>query len=131
MLAFAATTAAAVVMTPLLLNLVTKRYVTRLYFDPNDKKFVIHSLNFFNRQKITEFSAGDVKIPTVSGPFTSFIVFGRPFFVDPLAFKDLSVYEHLMGFDKLDYLGRPLERPNDVTTAVDATVKEEREAGRQ
>lgn len=133
MLGFAATTAAAVVMTPLVLNLVTKRYVTRLYFEPNDKKFELHSLNFFNRPKTTEFTAGDVKIPTVTGPFTSFTVFGRPFFVDPLAFKDLSVYEHLMGFDKLDMLGRPLERTESSSdsTSNDSVEKEEREAHRQ
>lgn len=95
-------TTSGVILSPLLVNLVTKRYVTELSFDASTKIFRAKSLSFLNRCKITEFRASDVSIPTVSGFFTSFKVFGQPFFVDPEQFEDIKLYEHLMGYDLLD-----------------------------
>jgi len=121
LISFTGTTAAMVVLTPVLVNLVTKRYVTQLHFREDDKTFVLHSLSFFNRKKTTEFKAEQVNVPAITGPFTTFTVFGRPFFVDPLSFNDMSAYEHLMGYDKLDAVGRPLENKDVKQSATDSS----------
>ena len=47
-----------------------------------------------------KFTAEDVKIPEVAGPFTSLIVKGTALFMDPKFFLDKNAYIHLMGFDK-------------------------------
>jgi transmembrane protein 70 len=88
------------VLTPLALSLLTKRYITELYFDPEKRVFTAFSLNLVNRRRCTSFSAADVIIPAVDGPFTSFKVFQKPFLVDPDQFSDPKVYHHLMGFDQ-------------------------------
>lgn len=98
----AAVTTALVILSPLLLNLLTKRYVTRLYFNRESLTFTLISLNFVNRTKATSFTAKDVQVPLTTGPFTTFLAHGQPYFVDALAFSDLGVYNHLMGYDVLD-----------------------------
>lgn len=89
-----------IALTPVFLNLLTKRYITKLYFDSESKQFTAESLNMINRRRCTTFRACDVVIPAVDGPFTSFVVFKKPFLVDPEQFADMSVYHHLMGYDK-------------------------------
>ena len=89
-----------VMMTPVLLNVLTKRYITELYFDPDQKQFTATTLNFLGQRRYTTFTAADVIVPTVDMPFTSFKVDGKPFLFDPSLFSNLSAYEHLMGYDK-------------------------------
>lgn len=98
----AAVTTTLVMLSPLLLNLLTKRYVTHLYFNEQSQTFTLISLNFFNRKKSRTFRADDVQVPLSTGPFTTFLVNGQPYFVDGLAFSDINIYNHLMGYDKLD-----------------------------
>ena len=92
----------AFIFSPLLFHLLTKRYVTRLYFNEESRTFTLISLNFVNRTKVTSFTAKDVRVPLTTGLFTTFLVHGRPYYVDVLAFTDLQVYNHLMGYDLLD-----------------------------
>lgn len=99
---FAGSIATIVLMSPLLLHYITKRYVTHLYYEPESRTFTTCSLTLFNRKRVTTFKAEDVAIPLVRGPFTTYTVSRKPFFIDPLAFKDISVFEHLVGYDKLD-----------------------------
>ena len=98
----AAVTTTLVILSPLLLNLLTKRYVMHLYFNEKSQTFTLISLNFFNRKKSRTFRADDVQVPLSTGPFTTFLVNGQPYFVDGLAFSDINIYNHLMGYDKLD-----------------------------
>ncbi|RWS04236.1 hypothetical protein B4U79_12546, partial [Dinothrombium tinctorium] len=89
------------ICSPLLLNLISKRYVTELYFDENEKTFTACTLSFFNRKVSVDFKASDVNIPTVPGLFTTFLVFNKlPLFVDQELVTDLEAYKHLLGFDK-------------------------------
>lgn len=101
-LVFGGSIATIVLMSPLLLHYMTKRYVTRVYFEPESRTFTTWSLTLFNRKRVTTFKAEDVVLPSVRSPFTTFTVAGRPFFIDPLSFKDIAIFEHLVGYDKLD-----------------------------
>uniref|UniRef100_T1JLB4 Transmembrane protein 70 homolog, mitochondrial n=1 Tax=Strigamia maritima TaxID=126957 RepID=T1JLB4_STRMM len=88
------------ILTPIILHWIVRRYVVQLYFDSNTKSFTSVTLGFFNTQKKLEFSACDVSVPEVESPLTTFIVKGKPLLVDPQQFTDLSIYGHLMGYDK-------------------------------
>lgn len=48
----------------------------------------------------TEFNVDDVHVPDVPGMFTTFIVKGKPMFVDPKFFTVPYHYGRLMGYDK-------------------------------
>lgn len=114
-----------IIMTPLLLNLLTKRYVTELHFDPNSKLFTASTLSFFNRRQQTSFRASDVIIPTVDWPFTTFVVRDKPYLVDPTRFSKPTAYHHLMGFD------RPLEEELKFAHEEDALVPPSAATGHQ
>ena len=100
--AFASSIATIILLSPLLLHLITRRYVTHLYYDPKSRMFTTYNLTLFNGRRCTRFRADDVVTPTISSALTTFTVFRKPYFIDPLAFKDLSIFEHLVGYDKLD-----------------------------
>ena len=100
---FMTATCGCVVLSPLLINLITKRYVTRLTYNEETNVFTVCSLNLFNQVKTTSFTADQVNSDT-NRPMTTFTVNRKPFFVDPLQFSDLSVYERLMGYDKIKHL---------------------------
>ncbi|CAG9840303.1 unnamed protein product [Diabrotica balteata] len=92
------------VVTPILLHLITKKYVTHLYYKPNTKSYVANNVNFFCLTKKTEFTPEDVVVPDVPGMFTTFEVKGKALFVDPRLFEDPEHYVKIMGFDKpLDF----------------------------
>uniref|UniRef100_A0A0K8R7J0 Uncharacterized protein n=1 Tax=Ixodes ricinus TaxID=34613 RepID=A0A0K8R7J0_IXORI len=99
-------------VTPLLLHYITKRYVTELRFDSSNKQFSATTLSLLNRKRKFEFTAEDVKIPAVPGPFTTLLAKGRPLFVDIRDFHDVDVLKHLMGYDKpIDWhLSQPQEQ---------------------
>lgn len=92
-----------VIFSPMLINLMTRRYVVQLSFNSDTKVFNILSLNIINRMKTTSFTIDQVK-SNVNRPFTTFMVGRKPFFVDPLQFSDITVYEYLMGYDKIKHL---------------------------
>lgn len=124
---FAGSIATIVLMSPLLLHYITKRYVTHLYYEPESRTFTTCSLTLFNRKRVTTFKAEDVAVPLVRGPFTTYTVCRKPFFIDPLAFKDISVFEHLVGYDKLDERLRGRLRDEDQTAnpaSADADAQE-------
>lgn len=87
-------------LTPYLLHLIAKRYITELTFCDETKMFTCTTLNFFTIPRKTSFQAADVYVPDVPGMFTTFKVNGKPLFLDPKQFTDINVYAHLMGYDK-------------------------------
>ncbi|CAM1324379.1 TMEM70 (predicted) [Pycnogonum litorale] len=87
-------------VTPYLIHVLAKRYVTALYFDRQNKVFTAFTLSLFNREKPMRYVSDDVHIPDVTGAFSSFKAKGRPLFVADEDFNDLSVYEHMVGYDK-------------------------------
>jgi len=86
--------------TPLLLNFITKRYVTELKFDKVSKTFQAETYTLFLRRKLHTFKVQDVKVPDLPGPLTSILVNNKPLLMDVNLFTDADAYEHLMGFDK-------------------------------
>lgn len=87
-------------VTPLLLHLVTKKYVTNMTFDPVKDEYTAETITFLLRKRKINFKIDDVKIPEVPGMFTSVLVKGVPLFVDPRMFHDPEHYIKMMGYDK-------------------------------
>lgn len=113
-----------VILSPLLINLMTRRYVIQLSFNKDTKVFNVVSLNIINRMKTTSFTIDQVK-SNVNRPFTTFMVGRKPFFVDPIQFSDLSVYEYLMGYDKIKHLVDVPVPKSHKEFVEEATKKEE------
>lgn len=87
-------------VTPFLLHLITKKYVTEITYSPVTEEYTATVYNFFVQKKEVIFRPDDVEVPEVPGMFTSFHVKGVPLFVDPRMFKDKSHYARIMGYDK-------------------------------
>lgn len=108
------------IATPILLHLITKKYVTTMEYNKINDVYSAVTYNFFcvprevsgayhwcNTNIIVfffllklHFKIKDVKVPDVPGLFTSIIVKGKPLFLDPNQFSDISHYSKMMGFDK-------------------------------
>ncbi|XP_008199506.2 transmembrane protein 70 homolog, mitochondrial [Tribolium castaneum] len=87
-------------VTPLLLHLITKKYVTHLFYKPENDSYVAKTVNFFCITKETEFKIDDVKVPDVPGMFTTLLANGKPLFFDPRLFENPEHYARIMGYDK-------------------------------
>lgn len=94
-------------VTPFLLHVITKRYVTELFYDPKTREYTAVIITFFLVKKQIKFRVEDVTVPEIPGMFTSFLVKpksgrGKPIalFVDPKLFDDPTHYVKIMGFDK-------------------------------
>lgn len=91
-------------LTPVLLHLVSKRYVTEMTLDPVSKEYTATTYTFFLRKKIHRFTVDDVTVPNVSGLFTSLRVHGVPLFIDRDLFTNQSYFVELFKFnDPLDW----------------------------
>ncbi|RXG73977.1 Transmembrane protein 70-like protein, mitochondrial [Armadillidium vulgare] len=86
--------------TPALIHWVSKKYVTKLEYDPTRDIYAATTLSFFLREKKIHFKVDDVIRPEIPGLFTSFKVKKQALFVDPDTFKDIEHYSRIMGFDK-------------------------------
>ncbi|KAG8233841.1 hypothetical protein J437_LFUL006864 [Ladona fulva] len=92
-------------VTPVLLHLLTRKYVTDIHYNSETSVYTASLLTFFLRVKKVSFKTEDVVVPDVPGPFTSFIAKDKALFVDPRQFEDPSYYGKLMGYDKpMDFL---------------------------
>uniref|UniRef100_A0A8D8Y705 Transmembrane protein 70 homolog, mitochondrial n=1 Tax=Cacopsylla melanoneura TaxID=428564 RepID=A0A8D8Y705_9HEMI len=87
-------------VTPVLLHLVSRKYVTHLFYNPSTEEFTASTYNIFLRPKVTVFKADDVTRPELPTMFASFYVRGKPLFADPENFTSLEVYKKMMGYDK-------------------------------
>ncbi|XP_054164400.1 transmembrane protein 70 homolog, mitochondrial-like [Oppia nitens] len=106
---FAGMTSAGILLSPLVLNWFTRRYVTRLYYNYDTQRFTAWTLNLFCRPISQQYSSADVSIPEALGMFTSYTVntgaakgrpTKRPFFVDPEFVTDLDAYKVMLGYDR-------------------------------
>lgn len=67
----------------------------------------------------TKFRPSDVKVPEVPGMFTSFLVDGKPLFVDPALFDDPEHYVRIMGYDKpIDFKLETTNVSNDDSSKI-------------
>ncbi|XP_076749418.1 transmembrane protein 70 homolog, mitochondrial [Xylocopa sonorina] len=104
----------AAICNPILIYLLTKRYVVDLHYYPKEQKYVAQVYNFFFRRKKIEFTAKDVTEPRneFSKLFTSCYVKKQPLLFDFSFTSDSKHYFIIMGYKTLeDFEAKPLEIP--------------------
>ncbi|XP_030631502.1 transmembrane protein 70, mitochondrial [Chanos chanos] len=99
-------------MTPVLLHLLTKGYVLRLYHNEETDTYTAITYSALLVEKKTVFHQKDVRIPSVSQMFTSFYAKNHSMLVNPMNFPLPQDYNHLMGYDQpfsfdLDEVNKP------------------------
>lgn len=87
-------------VTPVLLHLVSKKYVSHLFYNPRTEEFTACTYNLFLFPVLTNFKAHEVTRPELPTMFASFFVRGKPLFADPDNFTSIELYKKMMGFDK-------------------------------
>jgi len=91
-------------LTPVLLHLVSKRYVTQITLDPVSGEYTATTYTFFLRKKLHPFTADDVTVPHVPGLFTSIRVHEVPLFIDRDLFTDRRHFVQLFKYtDPLEW----------------------------
>lgn len=99
-------------LTPVLLHLITKGYVIRLYHNPDRDTYTAITYSVFLTEKKRVFHQKQVRIPAVSKMFTTFYADQVGLLVNPDLFPVPQDYNHLMGYDKpfsfdLDDMNKP------------------------
>jgi transmembrane protein 70 len=93
-------------VTPFLIHMVCKKYVTEIIYDPKSNNYTAVTANFFLRRKEIRFQKEDVIIPEVPGPFTTAVINTKdgkkpiPLFFTIESFKYPKHFGLLMGYDK-------------------------------
>ncbi|MCJ8744729.1 hypothetical protein PDJAM_G00122020 [Pangasius djambal] len=87
-------------LTPVLLHLITKGYVVRLYHNRETDVYTAVTYSALLVEKKTVFHQSDVKVPDVSRMFTSFYAKKHSMLVNPMLFDVPHDYNHLMGYDQ-------------------------------
>ncbi|XP_047244916.1 transmembrane protein 70, mitochondrial [Girardinichthys multiradiatus] len=87
-------------LTPILLHLITKGYIIRLYHYPDRDTYTAITYSVFLTEKRCVFHQSQVRIPAVSKMFTTFYAGHVGFLVNPDLFSFPHDYNHLMGYDK-------------------------------
>ncbi|XP_078396430.1 transmembrane protein 70, mitochondrial [Cetorhinus maximus] len=87
-------------LSPMVLHLLTKGYVVRLYHNAKTDNYTAVTYNVLLQQKKTVFHQKDVKVPGVSKMFTTFYANKKSLLVNPVLFWHPSDYSHLMGYDQ-------------------------------
>ncbi|XP_070605293.1 transmembrane protein 70, mitochondrial [Erythrolamprus reginae] len=87
-------------LTPMLLHLLTRRYIIRLYHKDKTDIYTAITYSGILREKKKLFHQKDVMVPDMSKMFTTFYVKRRAMLVNPLNFGYARDYSHLMGYDK-------------------------------
>lgn len=87
-------------ITPILLHVITKKYVTEMHYDPATNTYTATTFNFFLARKQLNFKVEDVVVPEIPGMFTTLNAKGYPLFVEARHFSDPMHYAKLMGYDK-------------------------------
>lgn len=87
-------------LTPILLHIITKGYIIRLYHNPDKDVYTAVTYSVFLTEKKSVFHQSQVRIPAVSKMFTTFYAGQVGFLVNPDIFPVPHDYNHLMGYDK-------------------------------
>jgi len=86
--------------TPLLIHSISKKYVTKLYYNQVEDKYTAIVYSIFIKPKKIEFKVTDVEVPDIPGMFTTFKANSVPLFVEGSQFNDITHYGKIMGYDK-------------------------------
>ncbi|XP_051878688.1 transmembrane protein 70, mitochondrial [Pristis pectinata] len=87
-------------LSPMVLHLLTKGYVIRLYHNAETDNYTAVTYSALLQQKKTIFHQKDVKVPGVSKMFTTFYANKKSMLVNPMLFWHPNDYNHLMGYDQ-------------------------------
>ncbi|KAJ8728041.1 hypothetical protein PYW08_016426 [Mythimna loreyi] len=87
-------------VTPVLLHVITKKYVTEIHYDPATSTYTATTINFFLAKKKLDFKVEDVEVPDIPGAFTTMKAKGTPLFIEARHFSDPLHYAKMMGYDK-------------------------------
>ncbi|XP_015258660.1 PREDICTED: transmembrane protein 70, mitochondrial [Cyprinodon variegatus] len=87
-------------LTPVLLHLITKGYVVRLYHNADRDTYTAITYSVFLTEKRSVFHQSQVRIPAVGRMFTTFYAGQVGLLVNPDLFTFPHDYNHLMGYDK-------------------------------
>ncbi|KAL6254276.1 hypothetical protein P5V15_014891 [Pogonomyrmex californicus] len=88
------------ITTPFLIHIITKKYVTHLYYDAKQDIYIANTYSLFARTKELTFVPEDVVVPDVTGMFTNCVIKNIPLFLESNFFYDRSHYIRIMGYDK-------------------------------
>jgi len=86
--------------TPLLIHSISKKYVTKLYYNEAKDKYTAVVYSLFLKPRKIEFKLSDVQVPDIPGMFTTFKARNVPLFVEGSQFNEPMHYGKIMGFDK-------------------------------
>ena len=86
-------------VTPVLIHSISKKYVTKLYYNQVEDKYTAVVYNIFIRPKKIEFKVRDVNVPDIPGMFTTFKAKGHALFVDMDQFRDPTHFGKIMGYN--------------------------------
>ncbi|CAF4737553.1 unnamed protein product, partial [Rotaria magnacalcarata] len=89
-----------VLLTPSLIQLICKRYLTSLYYHEQTQQFTGFYKNFFMMERQIRFRAEDVEVPPITGMFTSMLVKSKPFFINNDDFFDKQILMKMLSYDK-------------------------------
>lgn len=87
-------------LTPVILHLITKGYVVRLYHHQDTDTYTAITYSIFLTEKRSVFHQKQVRIPSVSKMFTTLYAGDQGLLVNPDLFPIPADYNHLMGYDK-------------------------------
>lgn len=102
-------------LTPVLLHLITRGYVVRLYHHPDTDTYTAVTYSVFLTEKRSVFHQKQVRIPAVSKMFTTLYAGDQGLLVNPDLFPIPEDYNHLMGYDKPFVF-----HPEDIKTSEDS-----------
>ena len=89
-----------VLLSPTLIQLISKRYLTSLYYHEQTEQFTGFYKNFFMMERQVRFRAEDVQVPPLTGMFTSMLIKNQPFFINHEDFYDKPILMKMLGYDK-------------------------------
>ncbi|XP_078049164.1 transmembrane protein 70 homolog, mitochondrial isoform X2 [Augochlora pura] len=103
---------------PLLIHyLMGRKYVIDLYYNDEKKEYIAETYSLFNQRTQIVFTEDEVRVPDVTGPFTTCYVRGIPLFLNESEFPDMEYFHKIMGHYKpIDFhLGHNIEKIKEVS----------------
>ncbi|XP_014300893.1 transmembrane protein 70 homolog, mitochondrial [Microplitis demolitor] len=86
--------------TPLMLHIISGRYVTDICYDSKRNIYIASTWTMFLRKRKIEFTAEDVEKPGLAQILTTCFIKGKPLFFTVEDFTNVDHYTIIMGYDK-------------------------------
>ncbi|XP_050522824.1 transmembrane protein 70 homolog, mitochondrial [Daktulosphaira vitifoliae] len=103
-------------VTPILIHLVTRKYVTRVDYNNKNDQYLATTISFFLKPKKVLFKTHEVRLPMSQKLTITFYIRNIPLFIDPQAFTDMMHYQRILGYDK------PYQLDTEFTNVVNKPV---------